>query len=168
MLRAELAHIARHTHFPDRLQEIYRTLRNDTFLLEECFARQTLANRLCRNFFAFDGSLHSAARAEVEALHDRLANGEMDIDFPDPRRTVVAMTRLPDAGAVHADSASPSAAAPDGGPRRLDLTPEYAASGPARRRRRARWVRSSRAGTHSRSLSSSEKPVARRRSPPTV
>ena len=65
MLHAEVERIGRSTRFPDRLEALYEALGNDRFVVEECLARQVLANRLARNFFAFDDDIHAdtASRA---------------------------------------------------------------------------------------------------------
>jgi hypothetical protein len=49
-LRRELDRIARDTRLPERLQEIYAALGNDVFLIEECFARPAVVDRLARSF----------------------------------------------------------------------------------------------------------------------
>ena len=92
-LHSELTRLARNTRFPDRLLEIYHALGDDPFLVEECFARPVLVDRLTRNFFAFDAGIHAAARAGAEDLHQRLAEGTVDFWEPDPRRTVTDLHR---------------------------------------------------------------------------
>jgi N-acetylneuraminic acid mutarotase len=59
-LRREAERIAKSTRFPDRLHEIYAALGNDGFLIEECFARPALVDRLSRRFFASDERLGKA------------------------------------------------------------------------------------------------------------
>jgi len=54
LLRREIERIARETRFPDRLMEIYAALGNDPFLVEECFARAAVVDRMSRSFFAAD------------------------------------------------------------------------------------------------------------------
>src|SRR5262249_4928738 len=76
-LRAELERIARNTRFPDRLREIYAALGNDSFLIQECFARPFLVDRLARGFYAFDERLHGAQRREAAALRQLLASGDL-------------------------------------------------------------------------------------------
>ncbi|HEU5182450.1 MAG TPA: MopE-related protein [Candidatus Polarisedimenticolia bacterium] len=108
-LSAELDRIARNTRFPDRLQEIYAALGNDPFLIQECFARPALVDRLTRSFFAADEGIHPASdgfdpqearpvassaaslpQPSVEASttscdpDDAWVNGSLD-DFPDAR-----------------------------------------------------------------------------------
>ena len=53
-LEAELRRIADRTRFPDRLLEIYAALHNDSFLIQECFARPAIVDRLARNFWKSD------------------------------------------------------------------------------------------------------------------
>jgi hypothetical protein len=50
MLRNELERIARDTRFPERLKEIYAALGHDSFLVEECFARPEVVDRMARSF----------------------------------------------------------------------------------------------------------------------
>jgi len=52
MLEAELQRIVRSTRYPDRLQEIFAALSNDTDLVHECFVRPALAARLLQSFVA--------------------------------------------------------------------------------------------------------------------
>jgi len=50
MLHAEMRRIARNTRLPDRLEEIYAALGHDDALVEECFARPLLVQRMLRSF----------------------------------------------------------------------------------------------------------------------
>jgi hypothetical protein len=102
--------IARQTRLPDRLSEIYAALGNDSFLVQECLARQTLADRLARSFFSYDSSLHAEARAEAGGLRARLVSGELDYRSTDPRRTAVTIRRSP--APPEADDLEPAIAAP--------------------------------------------------------
>jgi N-acetylneuraminic acid mutarotase len=61
-LQRELERIAGATRTPERLQEIYDALGGDPFVIQECFARATLVDRLSRSFFAADAKLHGEAR----------------------------------------------------------------------------------------------------------
>ena len=45
-LTRELDRISQSTRFPDRLKEIFAALDNDLFLIQECFARPVLVDRL--------------------------------------------------------------------------------------------------------------------------
>jgi hypothetical protein len=74
-LRREAGRIASETRAPDRLRELYAALHDDPFLIQECLARQTLAGRLARNFFATDQRIHAAARADAKSLRTRLIAG---------------------------------------------------------------------------------------------
>ena len=91
VLRHELERIARETRFPDRLQEVFAALGNDPFLIEECFVRPALAERLAKSFLAADGRFQSAARHEAEEVHRRLADGELDPEAEHPSRTVTTV-----------------------------------------------------------------------------
>jgi N-acetylneuraminic acid mutarotase len=78
-LERELERMAAGTRLPERLLELYDALGNDPFLIKECLARQILVNRLSRNFFAFDAKIHHEARLEAEELHEKLADGRLDL-----------------------------------------------------------------------------------------
>jgi len=93
MLQAEWERIARSSRFPDRLREIHEALGNDPVLIQECFARPVVVDRLARNFFALDATLHAASRSEAEELHARLLEGSLDPATPHPRRTIVELRR---------------------------------------------------------------------------
>ncbi len=92
-LRMELERIAVNTRFPERLEEIYAALNQDPFLIQECFARPALVDRLARSFFAFDRRIHAGARAEAEALHEELVDGSLSPYAEDPRRSVAELVR---------------------------------------------------------------------------
>jgi N-acetylneuraminic acid mutarotase len=91
MLRRELARMAGGSRMPDRLLEIYGALGNDSFLIEECVARATLVDRLTRNFYAFDPSLHAEARRRAEELHRQLASGALSPMARHPNRFEVEL-----------------------------------------------------------------------------
>lgn len=54
MLDRELERIARGTRFPDRLEEVFGALGNDPFLIRECFARASLADRMSQSLLGTD------------------------------------------------------------------------------------------------------------------
>jgi len=89
MLGRELERMTGGSRAPDRLQELFAALGNDPFLIKECLARATLVDRLTRNFYAFDGTLHAEARRRAEELHRQLATGALDPSSDYPNRTVV-------------------------------------------------------------------------------
>ena len=89
MLQREMIRIAENTRFPDRLEEIYTALGNDSFLMQECLARPALVDRLARSFFSSDERIHAATRAEAESLRTQLADGEVSPLADAPNRTVV-------------------------------------------------------------------------------
>src|SRR5580765_725184 len=70
-LRSELERIAEETRFPERLREIYEALGNDSFLIEECYVRPFLVDRLARNFYAFDGRLQDDSGQDADRLRRR-------------------------------------------------------------------------------------------------
>ncbi len=93
MLQREEDRIAEGTRMPFRLQELYAAFRGDRALFQECVARETLAGRLVRNFFAGDRALHAPSRAVAEALQRALASGELSLDSPHPFRSVLSVVR---------------------------------------------------------------------------
>jgi hypothetical protein len=93
MLRAELERIARDTRFPARLRQIYEALEDDPFLVEECFVRPVLVDRLLRGFQSGDTAIQAPAWAEAAALRARLASGELDPAAVYPGRRVVELRR---------------------------------------------------------------------------
>jgi len=113
-LQNEMNRIARDTRFSERLREVYAALGNDAFVVQECLARRTLADRWARSLFAFDRRIHGAARREAEALQQRLSDDGTLLGSADPRRRVVELSRV----ATPAGSASIRALAPE----RLDGT----------------------------------------------
>jgi N-acetylneuraminic acid mutarotase len=87
-LQRELERMAQGTRMPERLTELFSALGNDPFLIKECLARPTLVDRLTHNFYAFDPTMHTAARAQADAIHQLLASGELSPKADHPNRTV--------------------------------------------------------------------------------
>lgn len=73
-LRSEMQRMARRSRAPDRLREIYASLGNDSFVVQECLVRPILVDRLSRSFFATDSRVHGQTRAKAERLRERLRN----------------------------------------------------------------------------------------------
>ena len=71
-LQHELQRITRSSRTPARLEEIFRALGHDAFLIQECFVRPTLVNRLARAFFSTDMRFHGGAKSRAEGLRKRL------------------------------------------------------------------------------------------------
>ena len=93
MLRRERERMERDTRMPERLRELYAALGNDTFLVEECLARATLADRLARNFLAFDERFQGTVRREATEVLRQLSTGELSPRAEHPRRTTRTMRR---------------------------------------------------------------------------
>jgi N-acetylneuraminic acid mutarotase len=72
MLSNEWERIASRTRYPDRLREIYDALGNDSILIQECFVRPALVDRLVRSFFQGDFVLHAEAKARAKNLVEQL------------------------------------------------------------------------------------------------
>jgi len=88
-LRAELERITRHSRLPERLQEIYSALDDNPVLIEECFARRSLVDRLARSLFSRDERIHGEQGAQAEALRHRIESGNLSAETADPHRSVV-------------------------------------------------------------------------------
>src|SRR2546427_506379 len=71
-LQHELQRITRSSRTPARLEEIFRALGHDAFLIQECFVRPTLVNRLARAFFSTDMRFHGRAKSRAEGLRKRV------------------------------------------------------------------------------------------------
>jgi N-acetylneuraminic acid mutarotase len=131
MLGRELQRMAAGTKLPDRLLEVYAALGNDPFLIKECVARPTLVDRLSRNFFAFDTTIHDEARLRAEKIRRQLEEKKLDPTSDHPERSVVEMSvKAPD------ESRQGEAflhRARDGKPATMDFSPEEY------RTQRSRW-----------------------------
>ncbi|HZI93563.1 MAG TPA: MopE-related protein [Patescibacteria group bacterium] len=91
MLDAETSRITTGTQLPERLREVFEALGDDSFLIQETFVRAELVDRLAREAFAADPTIHAEARARAEALRDRLTTGDLGIRTRYPDRTVMAL-----------------------------------------------------------------------------
>jgi N-acetylneuraminic acid mutarotase len=65
-LQAEMDRIAKETKDPKMLQELFEGLGNDPEKIAECLARPTLADRLIRDWYAYDQRFHGELRSTVE------------------------------------------------------------------------------------------------------
>lgn len=65
-LQAEMERMAKQTKDPATLKELFAALGNDPYLIAECLARPALADRLIRNWYAFDPRFHADVRSEAE------------------------------------------------------------------------------------------------------
>ena len=69
-LQAEINRMAERTRQPEVLRELFDALGNDPFVIAECLARPALAERLVRNWYAYDQRVHGELKQRVEAnLH---------------------------------------------------------------------------------------------------
>ena len=64
-LQAELERMARDTHDPDMLREMFDALGNDPTLLAETLARPILAGRLIRDWYASDERFHGHLKSRA-------------------------------------------------------------------------------------------------------
>ena len=81
-LQAELNRMARASRDTATLTELFVAHDYDAQRVAECLAKPLLVDRLLRNAYASDASLHAAARGAAEAALRRLSVGATD--FPDP------------------------------------------------------------------------------------
>ncbi len=107
MLRREIGRMARSTRMPERLAELFAALEHDPRLVEECLARPILADRLTRNFFAYDQRVHAETRLEAEQLRALLERRELNGRADYARRSVVELVRLDGNTAASGPSAFP-------------------------------------------------------------
>ncbi len=66
-LQAEMSRMAARTRDPETLRDLFAALGNDSWLIAETLARQTLANRLIRDSYASDDRFHGEVRRQAEA-----------------------------------------------------------------------------------------------------
>jgi len=66
-LQAELDRMARDTKQPEMLRELFEALGNDPFVIAECLARPSLAERLLANWYAYDGGIHGRLKQRAAA-----------------------------------------------------------------------------------------------------
>jgi len=66
-LQAEMDRMAAGTKQPEVLRELFEALGNDPFVIAECFARQALADRLLRNWYASDQRIHGELKKRADA-----------------------------------------------------------------------------------------------------
>jgi N-acetylneuraminic acid mutarotase len=93
VLQRELERMAAGTRLPGRLRQLYSALGDDPLLIQECLARPALVDRLTRNFFAYDGTIHAASRHEAATLRGDLVEGRLDPRSDRPGRTVFDLVR---------------------------------------------------------------------------
>src|SRR5439155_20542267 len=110
---------------PERLRQLYAVLGNDPLLIQESLARPALVDRLARNFFAYDATLHAKSRQEAQALREDLARGRLDPRLEHPGRSVVDLVRVDAAeGAGKSAGRGRSPARVKDDPSRLELQPD--------------------------------------------
>jgi len=65
-LQAEMDRMAKGTKDPATLNELFKALNDDPYLIAECLARPVLADRLIRNWYANDERFHKETREKAE------------------------------------------------------------------------------------------------------
>jgi N-acetylneuraminic acid mutarotase len=68
-LQGEMDRMAQHTRQPEVLCELFAALENDPFVIAECLARPTLAERLLRDVHTYERQVHAQARGSSLDLH---------------------------------------------------------------------------------------------------
>lgn len=81
------------TRMPERLRELYAALGNDLLLIQECLVRPVLVDRLSRNFFTYNPTIHSDAHREVKDLRGHLLHGRINPWCEHPLRTEAEVFR---------------------------------------------------------------------------
>ncbi|MCI0618659.1 hypothetical protein L0244_37250 [bacterium] len=81
MLQAEIDRMARTTKDASTLRELFSALDNNAFLIAETLGRQTLADRLIRNWYAFDQRFHNSKKAKALSIFKN-SNHESWTQFP--------------------------------------------------------------------------------------
>src|SRR5215211_1058124 len=66
-LQAEMDRMAKHTRQPEVLREVFDALGNDPFVIAECLARPTLAERLLTSWYAYDQYIHGELKERAAA-----------------------------------------------------------------------------------------------------
>ena len=77
-LQAELDRMAKSTRDAAALRELFEALGNDPLVIAETLARQTLADRLIRNWYAYDTRFHGAV---LERAEHALADAKIGADL---------------------------------------------------------------------------------------
>src|SRR5262245_25350447 len=65
-LQAEMNRMARESYDPRVLRELFDALQNDPLVIAETLARQILADRLIRGWYAFDARFHGEVRVRAQ------------------------------------------------------------------------------------------------------
>jgi N-acetylneuraminic acid mutarotase len=73
-LQAEMDRMAKHTHQPDVLRELFEALGNDPFVIAECLGRPALADRLLNSWYAYDQRIHGELKERAKAELQRNNN----------------------------------------------------------------------------------------------
>src|SRR5436305_11477145 len=66
-LQAEMNRMAKHTRQPDVLDELFKALGDDPFVIAECLGRAALADRLLTNWYAYGQRSHGRGKGSVGA-----------------------------------------------------------------------------------------------------
>ncbi|MDP3940130.1 MAG: hypothetical protein Q8R92_18595, partial [Deltaproteobacteria bacterium] len=125
-LQRELERIAANTRFPERLEEIYGALGDDPIVIQECFVRPVLVDRVTRSFFASDQEIHAEARLEAETLLHGLLTGTVRVADEHPDRQILNLVRRDNPGVLeeHAPSSATARGGSDPQRRPVVLEPE--------------------------------------------
>ena len=93
-LQAEVDRLCRNTKSPSLLRELFAALKRDPLLVAECLARPSLADRLCRNWYAYDSRFHSRTQILATVATRELAqNGMKDCSTGSYSHTICQVGR---------------------------------------------------------------------------
>jgi len=73
-LQAEMERMAQRSRAPEVLQEVFAALGDDPRLIAETLVRQTLVDRLVRNWYSRDERFHGVTRRKAEAALARVTD----------------------------------------------------------------------------------------------
>lgn len=73
-LQSEMDRMARNTKMPGVLRELFSALDNDPLVIAECLARPALADRLIRNWYAYDSRFHGTLKERAEGELQRFGS----------------------------------------------------------------------------------------------
>jgi N-acetylneuraminic acid mutarotase len=74
-LQIEMNRMAKESKRPAVLHELWQACDNDPYVIAECLVRPLLADRLLKDFYAYDKNFHSAIRSNaLSEIHNRSTN----------------------------------------------------------------------------------------------
>lgn len=74
-LQSEMSRMMQQTKDSEALNDLFSALRFDPTLIAECLTREALADRLARNWYAYDSKIHESRRLKAELLRTQIQSG---------------------------------------------------------------------------------------------